>query len=60
MELFEYEKKHAEYVRKHLGECVVLLKNNGAKVISLGNRILRTETAAIVSAGVIMQILETF
>lgn len=30
MELFEYEKKHAEYVRKHLGECVVLLKNNGA------------------------------
>lgn len=30
MELFEYEKQHAEYVRKHLGECVVLIKSNGA------------------------------
>lgn len=30
MELFDYEKQHAEYVRKYLGECVVLLKSNGA------------------------------
>ena len=30
MGLFEYEKQHAKYVRKHLGECVVLLKSNGA------------------------------
>lgn len=36
-----------------------LLEQNGAKIVSLGNRILRTETASIVCAGVIMQILET-
>ena len=30
MELFDYEKKHADYVRAHLGECTVLLKSNGA------------------------------
>ena len=35
-----------------------LLKENGAKIVSLGKRILRTETASIVCAGVIMQILE--
>ena len=35
-----------------------LLEENGAKIVSLGNRILRTETASIVTAGVIMQILE--
>ena len=36
-----------------------ILKNSGAKIVSLGNRILRTETAAIVTAGLVMQILET-
>lgn len=35
-----------------------LLNNNGAKIVSLGNRILRTETASIVCAGLVMQILE--
>lgn len=35
-----------------------LLKESGAKIVSLGKRILRTETASIVCAGVIMQILE--
>ncbi len=35
------------------------LKQAGAKIVSLGDRILRTETAAIVCAGLIMQILET-
>lgn len=35
-----------------------LLKSNGAKIVSLGNRILRTETASIVCAGLVMQILE--
>lgn len=30
MELFDYEKKHGEYVRNRLGECMVLLKSNGA------------------------------
>lgn len=38
---------------------IALLEQNGAKIVSLGNRILRTETASIVCAGVIMQILET-
>ena len=38
---------------------IELLKDNGAKIVSLGNRILRTETAAIVCAGLISQILET-
>ena len=37
---------------------IQLLKNNGADIVSLGKRILRTETASIVTAGVIMQILE--
>ena len=37
---------------------IKLLEENGAKIVSLGNRILRTETASIVCAGVIMQILE--
>lgn len=35
------------------------LEDAGAKIVSLGNRILRTETAAIVTAGTIIQILET-
>ena len=35
-----------------------LLKTSGAKIVSLGNRILRTETASIVCAGLAMQILE--
>ena len=30
MELFEYEKRHAAFVRAHLAECMVLLKSNGA------------------------------
>ena len=34
------------------------LKNHGAKIVSLGNRILRTETASIVCAGLAIQILE--
>lgn len=37
---------------------IELLKSNGAKIVSLGNRILRTETASIVCAGLAMQILE--
>ena len=40
-------------------EEIKMLEENGAKIVSLGNRILRTETASIVCAGVIMQILET-
>ena len=39
-------------------EEVELLKNNGAKVISLGNRILRTETVALQVASIIMYELE--
>lgn len=35
------------------------LRYAGAKIVSLGNRILRTETAAIVCSGLAMQILET-
>ena len=38
---------------------IEMLKNAGAKIVSLGNRILRTETASIVASGLIMQILET-
>ena len=30
MELFDYEKKHSEFLRAHLAECTVLLKTNGA------------------------------
>ena len=37
---------------------IELLKTSGAKIVSLGNRILRTETASIVCAGLAMQILE--
>lgn len=29
MELFDYEKKHVQYLRSHLAECTVLLKNSG-------------------------------
>jgi 16S rRNA (uracil1498-N3)-methyltransferase len=38
---------------------IKLLKENNAQIVSLGNRILRTETASIVCAGLAMQILET-
>ena len=37
---------------------IELLKSKGAKIVSLGNRILRTETASIVCAGLAIQILE--
>lgn len=36
-----------------------MLETAGAKIVSMGNRILRTETAAITGAAVVMQILET-
>ena len=39
-------------------EEVDLLKQNGAKVITLGKRILRTETAAMVIISIIMYELE--
>ena len=39
-------------------EEVEILKNNGAKVITLGNRILRTETVAMYIASTIMYELE--
>lgn len=35
-----------------------ILKEAGAKVITLGNRILRTETVALVVTGIIMYELE--
>ena len=35
-----------------------MLKTSGAKVITLGNRILRTETVALVVTGIIMYELE--
>ena len=38
---------------------IQLLKDAGADIVSLGKRILRTETASIVCAGLIMQILES-
>ena len=38
---------------------IELLKNNGAIIVSLGKRILRTETAAIVCSGLVSQILES-
>ena len=41
-------------------EEVEILKENGAKVITLGNRILRTETVALVLIGIIMYELENF
>lgn len=37
---------------------IQLLKDNGADIVSLGKRILRTETASIVCAGLISQILD--
>lgn len=37
---------------------ISLLKESGADIVSLGKRILRTETAAIACSAVIMQILE--
>lgn len=37
---------------------IQLLKDSGADIVSLGKRILRTETASIVCAGLISQILE--
>lgn len=39
-------------------EEVLLLKNAGAKVVSLGRRILRTETVALVVASIVMYELE--
>ncbi len=36
-----------------------LLKQNGAKIVSLGKRILRTETASITTTAIIMSILES-
>lgn len=39
-------------------EEVVLLKNAGAKVVSLGRRILRTETVALAVASIVMYELE--
>ena len=41
-------------------EEVETLKNAGAKVISLGNRILRTETVALSVTSIIMYELENF
>ena len=38
--------------------AVEFLKENGANIVSLGKRILRTETAAISCTAVISQILE--
>ena len=38
---------------------IEMLKAAGAMIVSLGKRILRTETAAIVCSGLVMQILET-
>ncbi len=37
---------------------IALLKENGADIVSLGKRILRTETASIACTALIMQILE--
>lgn len=41
-------------------EEVEMLKQNGAKVITLGKRILRTETVALILIGIIMYELENF
>ena len=41
-------------------EEVDLLQENGAKVITLGKRILRTETVALVLIGIIMYELDSF
>lgn len=49
MELYDYEKKHLQYLRAHLGECAVLLKHNGAfplaapcRLAAFGNGLHRT------------------
>ncbi|MDO5137862.1 MAG: glycoside hydrolase family 3 C-terminal domain-containing protein [Oscillospiraceae bacterium] len=49
MQLFDYEKKHVETLRKGLSECTVLLKNDGAfplekagKIAAYGNGVRRT------------------
>jgi len=39
---------------------IQLLKDSGADIVSLGKRILRTETAAIACTAVVMQLLEKF
>lgn len=41
------------------GKEIEMLKAAGAKIVSMGDRILRTETAAIAGTALIMQILET-
>ena len=38
---------------------IEMLKNAGADIVSLGKRILRTETASIVGSALVMQILES-
>jgi len=49
MQLYDYEKKHLELLRKHLGECCVLLKSNGdfplekaGKIAAYGSGIRKT------------------
>ena len=49
MQLFDYEKKHVETLRKSLAECVVLLQYDGAfsldrpgKIAAYGNGVRRT------------------
>ena len=54
----ELIKRGKAYVCDFSADEISLLEENGAKIVSLGRRILRTETASIVSAGVVMQILE--
>ncbi len=34
MEFFDYEREHLQYLRKHLGECCVLLKRDGSFPLS--------------------------
>lgn len=49
MQLYDYEKKHLELLRKHLGECCVLLKSNGdfplekaGKIAAYGSGVRKT------------------
>ena len=49
MQVFDYEKKHSEYLRNHLAECTVLLKTNGdfplseaGKIAAYGNGVRGT------------------
>ena len=49
MQLYDYEKKHLEMLRKHLGECCVLLKSNGdfplkgtGKIAAYGSGVRKT------------------